>query len=63
MVLTHCTCFQMHSEHYHDKAGLRQPVEDALRDHDRTKRLSSVKSDYNRLFELQVRHSLSVHKL
>lgn len=46
---------------YHDKAGLRQPVEDALRDHDRTHRLSAVKNDYNRLFELQLqgcRHNI-----
>lgn len=39
---------------YHDKAGLRQPVQDALRDESRTQRLNAVKNDYSRLFEVQL---------
>ena len=45
----------MYRDHDYDKSGLQQPVEDSLRDHNRSQRLMAVKNDYNRLFEMQVR--------
>jgi hypothetical protein len=44
----------------YDNTGLKQPVEDYIRETDRSSRLSVVKDDYDRLFQAQV--SLS-HRL
>ena len=38
----------------YDNTGLKQPVEDYIRETDRSSRLSVVKDDYDRLFQSQV---------